>query len=413
MSLNAAIVGVSGYGRVHYNLMRENVLAGRINPVGATIINQDEEAEIVEELRGMGCQVFSDYQEMLKALRGQVDLCFLPTPIHYHAPMTCQALEAGWNVLVEKPLAPTMQDVRSIQAVERSTGRFAAVGFQEVYSPYARALKQILLSGELGAVQSMKGRGLWPRSFSYYARNNWAGRLKVADRWVLDSPLENALSHYLHLLLFLAGGNARETARPVRVQGELYRAQAIESFDTGCVRIETDSGIPILFHGTHSSRETIDPEIVIEAENGRVEWAVHGECRVYRGDSSEPYQVTPPAGDQRNAMATAVLDRITDPDTLICTTESAGCHTLAINGVYESSPIHPFPEDLVVTIDEDGEERTVVNGLGRALSEAFQAGQLFSEAGISWARAGRQVDMTGYGFFPSPELGKSIQIPNR
>ena len=405
MSLRAAIVGVSGYGRVHYRLFREHALAGRLAPVGATIINQAEEAEVVDELIGMGCRIFADYEEMLRVLAGEVDLCFLPTPIHFHAPMTIQALEAGWNVLVEKPLAPTIQEVRAIQQAERATGRFAAVGFQEVYSAEAHELKRILLSGDLGQVRSMKGRGLWPRTFSYYARNSWAGRLRAGGRWVLDSPLHNALSHYLHLLLFLAGKTQNGTACPIRLEGELYRAQAIESFDTGCVRIETDSGVSILFHATHSSRERVDPEIVIEADDGRVEWSVHGECRVFRGKGSTPWKVTPAVGDQRNSMGAAVVKRLTDPGEFICTTESAGCHTLVINGLHEASAIQPLPPELLKTIEEDGDRRTVVEGLGPALNAAFEKGLLFSEAGIPWAKSGRSVELAGYESFPSSSDG--------
>jgi predicted dehydrogenase len=401
MSYNAAIIGVSGYGRVHYSLMRDRFLSGRLNPVGATIINREEEAEIIAELEGMGCRIFDDYNKMLDRLGGAVDLCFIPTPIHCHAVMTCQALEAGWNVLVEKPLAPTIQEVRLIQDAERAAQRFAAVGFQEIYSLQAQALKRTLWSGDIGRILSMKGRGLWPRTFSYYNRNNWAGKLKVGDRWVLDSPLNNALSHYLHLLLYLAGSSQDLTARPVVVQGEFYRAQAIESSDTGCIRIRTDSGIPILFHATHSTHERVDPEIVIEGESGRVEWNVHGECRIYRNPSGEPYQETPPAGDQRNAMVEAVLERLADSDAFICTTESARCHTLAINGLHESSPIHPFPDDLVETIEDGEEQRTVVNGLDRALDEAFSQAKLLSETGISWAQPGREVNLTEYASFPS------------
>jgi predicted dehydrogenase len=356
----------------------------------------------------MGCRIFDDYGEMLNQLGDAVDLCFIPTPIHCHASMACRALEAGWNVLVEKPLAPTIQEVRMIREAEQAANRFAAVGFQEVYGPHAQALKRAIWSGDIGRIVSMKGRGLWPRAFSYYERNNWAGQLRANDRWVLDSPLNNALSHYLHLLLYLAGSSQNLTARPLTVQGELYRAQAIESCDTGCIRIRTDSGIPILFHGTHSTRERIDPEIVIEGESGRVEWSVHGECRIYRNLSDEPDEVTPPVGDQRNAMAEAVLDRLDDPENFVCTTESAGRHTLAINGLHESTPIHPFPGEMVETIEDAEEQRTVVNGLEDALDEAYRDGRLLSEAGVSWAQPGIEFDLVDYASFPSDRLAESL-----
>jgi predicted dehydrogenase len=408
MSHNAAIVGVSGYGRVHYSLMREHVLSGRLNPVGATIINQDEEKEIVGELRNMGCRIFDDFGDMLSELGDTVDLCFVPTPIHLHATMTCRALEAGWNVLAEKPLAPTIQDIRKIQIAERAADRTVAVGYQEVYRPHVQELKRLLCAGEIGRIVSMKGMGSGPRRFSYYARNNWAGKLKVGDSWVLDSPINNALSHFLHLLLYLAGSSQDCTARPVAVQGELYRAQTIESFDTGCVRIRTDSNIPTLFQATHSTRERADPNIVIEGESGRIEWRVLDEYRIYRGSSDHPYRVTKTAGDRRNAMAEAVVARLTDRQAFICTTESAGFHTLAINGLHESSPIHAVPPELVERIEEGDDRRIVVKGLERIMDDAFSEGKLFSELGVPWAQPGCEVDLLQYRSFPSPSLDKTL-----
>ena len=47
----------------------------------------------------------------------------------------------------------------------------------------------------------------WPRDLAYYRRNTWAGRLRDPDTggWVLDSPANNAMAHFLHNLLYLAG----------------------------------------------------------------------------------------------------------------------------------------------------------------------------------------------------------------
>ena len=215
----AAIVGVSGYGRIHYSLMREHALAGRLNPVGATIINPDEEAEIVTELTGMGCRIFDDYSDMLDQLRRQVDLCCLPlrfTARAHDLPGPGSRLECPGR----KTSGPTIQDVRMIQRAEQATSRFAAVG-----------LPGGLQSTRPGSEAAASGRGfrsdridertrlVAPYPSDYYERNNWAGKLKVGDRWVLDSPLNNALSHYLHLLLFLAGSSQNLTARPLGVAG--------------------------------------------------------------------------------------------------------------------------------------------------------------------------------------------------
>src|SRR5690606_38595299 len=100
-----ALIGISGYGRIHLQLARECRARGEVAIVAATVINAEEEAENIAELRAHGCTIYSDYEEMLREQRGRIDLCLIPTGIHWHARMTISALRAGANVLVEKPLA--------------------------------------------------------------------------------------------------------------------------------------------------------------------------------------------------------------------------------------------------------------------------------------------------------------------
>lgn len=68
---NAAIIGISGFGAVHYNDFLREHAAGRIHIVGATVINQEEEAQKCAFLRSIGCRLFTDYREMLRELSGK------------------------------------------------------------------------------------------------------------------------------------------------------------------------------------------------------------------------------------------------------------------------------------------------------------------------------------------------------
>src|SRR5690606_15001679 len=106
----AALVGVSGYGRIHLNLARECQERGDLDLVAATVINREEEAAVVAELEAAGCEIFSDFDAMLAAWSGRIDLCLVPTGIHWHASMTIAALRHGANVLVEKPLCATLEE---------------------------------------------------------------------------------------------------------------------------------------------------------------------------------------------------------------------------------------------------------------------------------------------------------------
>ncbi len=142
---------------------------------------------------------------MLEAEKRSLDWVCIPTGIGSHTRTTIECLNLGLQVLVEKPLAPTLQDVAAIQAAERASGVSVAVGFQHTYIEDTWHIKQSLLDGEIGEIQKVDCLGMWPRSQNYYHRNEWSGHLHDGDSWVLDSPLHNGLSHMVNLILFWLG----------------------------------------------------------------------------------------------------------------------------------------------------------------------------------------------------------------
>jgi predicted dehydrogenase len=233
------------------------------------IINPREEAAVVADFAGRGVRIYDDYERMLADERGNIDLCLIPTGISWHARMAIAALRAGANVLVEKPLAGCVADVRAIRQAEREYGRFVAVGFQDVYVPEVTWLKKRILDGAIGRLESVRMIGLWPRPANYFTRNNWAGRLSADGAAVMDSPLNNAFAHFVNLALFLAGPRPLATAEVVIEEAGLYRAHAIESFDTGVVRAVSPEGVQFWFGVSHSCRVNREPELYFEGSTGR------------------------------------------------------------------------------------------------------------------------------------------------
>ncbi|MCF6177667.1 MAG: Gfo/Idh/MocA family oxidoreductase, partial [Victivallaceae bacterium] len=229
---NAAIIGVSGFGDTHYRDLKHGVEAGRWNILGATVINQAEEVEKCDWLKEQGTVLYTDWQLMLDELAGKVDICFIPTGINMHAPMSIAAMRSGANVFVEKPAAATVQEVIEMQRVVNETGKFVAVGYQFIYQPDVAQVKQILIDGKLGKLVSIKSKALWSRDSIYYNRNGWAGKLNVNGAWVLDSQFNNANAHFLNVMNFLVGQTFSAAAEIKSCYAELYRAHAIESPDT-------------------------------------------------------------------------------------------------------------------------------------------------------------------------------------
>lgn len=114
---SVALVGISGYGRVCLRWLEAMEARRRLRFAAAVVINPEEEREACERLRGLGVKLFRDWRE-LETLAASLDLCLVPTPIHWHAEIAVSALELGANVLVEKPLAGSLAQADAIQAAE-------------------------------------------------------------------------------------------------------------------------------------------------------------------------------------------------------------------------------------------------------------------------------------------------------
>lgn len=267
------IIGISGYARLLLKSLLATLETEPGSIVAATVINRAQEEEMCRYLESRGCEIYSDYREMLQVWSGQLDLCLVPVSIHWHAPICVDALHAGINVLVEKPLAGDLADAHAIIEASRISGKFVAVGFQDMYSPPNWDIKRFAHSQRLGRLREIHITGSWPRSENYYSRNDWAGRATCDGRAVYDSPLSNAFAHHLNLGLFFAASTPGEPACLAQIEGRLLRHFPIETFDTAALQMSTSEGVALQCYVTHADALAREPEILMEFENGHLRWA--------------------------------------------------------------------------------------------------------------------------------------------
>jgi predicted dehydrogenase len=397
---NAMIIGVSGFGNVHYHDLKNAVENGEAKIIGATVINRNEEQEKCDWLVANGTPIYSDWQKMLEELRGQADICFIPTGIVLHAPMSIAAMQAGTNVFVEKPAAATIQEVNAMRKVSEYTGRFVAVGYQNIYQPDVQELKRLLLAGEIGKLRCLKAKACWPRNNVYYNRNNWAGKFRDGDSWILDSPFNNALAHFLNLLCFFAGQEFDLSAKLREITAELYRANAIESADTACLAVKTATDADIRFCVTHASTITMHPYIEIYGDDGSVVFDTG--CKdiiIRRSDKADRKIPIVPSVAQRGNIMNALRTKLENPAQFICSLQIAGTHTLCVNGAHESSSIQTIGESFKKKIAEDNTVRMAVDNIENIIDSAFAAEKNFSELGVEWARPGNRFSLEAYSEF--------------
>lgn len=114
--------------------------------VGVCDLNEQRAAEIAHKYGG--ARVYTDYRELLTD--PEIKAVSIATPDHLHREMAVAAAEAGKHILVEKPLATTVEDAAAIVRAARRAGVKLAVDFHNRVSPPFAAAKLAVSKGDLG-----------------------------------------------------------------------------------------------------------------------------------------------------------------------------------------------------------------------------------------------------------------------
>lgn len=306
--VNVAIIGASGYAGILLRSLLSCLETGRDRLIAATLAGEDARSETARRLSDAGCAIFPHYEGMFEALGENLALCVIPTGIHWHTRMSVSALQHGANVLVEKPLAGNVSDARSIAEMAHATGRFVAVGFQDMYSATTASIKRFLCSGAIGPVRNIDVTGSWPRSLWYYTRNDWAGK-KTIDGWAVgDSPVNNAFAHFLNLALYFAGSHPETLAEMKTCTGVLVRHFPIEMFDTVRAVFADGDGLTIRCGFTHFDPTERAPRLVVRCAQGSLIWEFEQRAQAFdaRGTPIRSWKL-PGAEELRRDMIVNVL----------------------------------------------------------------------------------------------------------
>lgn len=124
-SLRTAVVGVGYLGRFHAQKYRQLEGSELVAVVDA---NAESARKVAEEL---GVEAFTDYRHLL----GRVDAISIAVPTPLHHAVACAALEQGIHVLVEKPIATTVEEASEMVALAARKGCVLQVGHLERFNP--------------------------------------------------------------------------------------------------------------------------------------------------------------------------------------------------------------------------------------------------------------------------------------
>ncbi len=152
--LKAAVIGVGAMGQHHARVYTEIQ--------GTQLVAVADANPEVSRRIGTKYSVldYVDYREMLA--RESPDVVSVAVPTRLHREVVGAALVAGAHVLVEKPIAATVDEGREMLEQARSLGRHLMVGHIVRFNPAIRALKARMANGELGRIFQIVSRRVGP-----------------------------------------------------------------------------------------------------------------------------------------------------------------------------------------------------------------------------------------------------------
>ncbi len=397
--LSIGLIGVTGYGESYFSSLQPIVRSGRLRWGAVTIINPEEAPKQVEYFQSEGVPIYRDYLEMLDAEKDRLDWVAIPTGIGWHRKMTIDCLDRGLPVLVEKPVAPTLQDIQLMQEVQERSGLQVAVGYQHIYQDEVREIKKHLLDGAIGEIREIDAFALWPRAKSYYSRNRWSGCLHDGHSWILDSPMHNANAHISNLVLFFAGNTQNGRGHMKTLRSETYRCKPISSFDTVRAEVEFKEGIVGRMTFSHSCVGQVDPGIRITGTKGSLIWRF---CNVHTLQNASGEKTF--TGRDHHPMRDYMLEQLVDyfegkPVDVVTIDQAAGVSAL-VNAIHDTGPIHDIPKSSVSHLKMPlGDELDAIENMEYYGVRAFVEGKSFKELGAPWAAELSERDVSSYTAF--------------
>lgn len=144
--------------------------------------------------------LYDDATEILSVPK-MADIMIIGTQDDYHFEPCMRAMEAGYDILLEKPIAPNIAEVRALSDAAKRLGRRVLVCHVLRYTPFYKKIKEIIESGTLGELVSISARegvGAWHQAHSY-VRGHWAVDEKCTPMIIGKS------CHDLDILYWLVG----------------------------------------------------------------------------------------------------------------------------------------------------------------------------------------------------------------
>ena len=154
--LRVGVVGVGMMGQHHVRVYSELVREGEVELVGIADANFERAKELA---RKYGTIPYADYRDLARENLDAVDIA-VPTSLHREVAL--EFINQGTSVLVEKPIADTVENAEAIIKAAEEKGVTLMVGHIERFNPAVLRLRELIERGELGKVVTISAKRVGP-----------------------------------------------------------------------------------------------------------------------------------------------------------------------------------------------------------------------------------------------------------
>lgn len=203
---------------------------------------------------------YTDYRVMLKEL--SPDLCAIATESGYHAEIALDCIDAGCNLIVEKPIALSLKDADKMIAAAKEKGVKLCACHQNRFNKSVKKIREALEEGRFGRLLHGAAHIRWARNKNYYSQAPWRGT------WAQDGgALMNQCIHNIDLLRWMMGDEIEE----VSAYTDRLVHDYIEAEDLGLAVVKFKNGSYGLIEGTTNIYpENLEETLYIFGEKGTV-----------------------------------------------------------------------------------------------------------------------------------------------
>lgn len=245
---NFSILGYGHIGRVHQQAIEETENAQLISVI---------DFNLPEDLPFKG---YSTLESFLNEDQ-ETDVVVIATPNGLHREHAIRCLKAGKNVLIEKPIALTVEDAKEILKVAEEKNLRVFTSMQLRFSPVVQYVKNLIDNNSLGKVFMVNINCYWNRNKNYYKLRQWHGNQEM-DGGVLFTQF----SHFVDIMNFWFDEVICTNSKSFN-----FTHQEVTEFDdSGCVDFTADRAIGHMIYTTSVFNKNFESNITLIAEKGTI-----------------------------------------------------------------------------------------------------------------------------------------------